>query len=124
VALTSKELCLLRAHLHGIRDGLQVRAWRARLTIQEAYVVCGAADVEESRLNADVDMTLPALSLDAYLSRAIDSALARLDQGTYGICTDCERSIPIRRLRSLPFAARCLSCQEKAESGTAVLDVP
>jgi len=45
----------------------------------------------------------------------VDEALRRLAVGRYGICTDCGQSIPTTRLRALPFAVRCLGCQERLE---------
>jgi DnaK suppressor protein len=46
---------------------------------------------------------------------AIDAALARLEAGTYGDCTDCGRAIAPARLHASPEAARCIHCQEKSE---------
>ncbi len=43
---------------------------------------------------------------------AIDAALARLQAGTYGQCTDCDARIPAARLSATPEAARCVSCQD------------
>lgn len=45
----------------------------------------------------------------------LDEALRRLDEGTYGICEDCEAPISPARLRAMPFARRCIKCQEQAE---------
>lgn len=45
----------------------------------------------------------------------LDEALRRLDEGTYGICEDCETPIAPARLRAMPFARRCIKCQEQAE---------
>jgi DnaK suppressor protein len=45
----------------------------------------------------------------------LDEALRRLDEGTYGICEDCTIPISQGRLRALPFARRCLECQQQAE---------
>jgi DnaK suppressor protein len=45
----------------------------------------------------------------------LDSALLRLDAGTYGVCPDCACAIPEARLKALPAAPRCLVCQEKKE---------
>lgn len=42
----------------------------------------------------------------------IDEALRRLEAGTYGVCVDCEEDIDERRLKAVPEAARCISCQE------------
>jgi DnaK suppressor protein len=46
----------------------------------------------------------------------IQDALARLDEGTYGICEDCNNPIASARLRALPFAECCVSCQERREA--------
>lgn len=46
---------------------------------------------------------------------SIDAALARIEAGTYGQCTDCGVSIPAARLQVSPEAQRCIACQEKAE---------
>lgn len=45
----------------------------------------------------------------------IDAALARIEAGTYGECTDCGIDIPAPRLQASPEAPRCIHCQEKAE---------
>jgi len=47
----------------------------------------------------------------------IDEALRAIDKGTYGSCEACSRPIKEARLKALPFAKLCISCQEKAESG-------
>jgi DnaK suppressor protein len=45
----------------------------------------------------------------------VDAALQRLDDGTYGRCVDCDGEIPSKRLEALPYAARCIDCQRRAE---------
>lgn len=42
---------------------------------------------------------------------AIRAALARMDEGTYGICENCGRPISQQRLQALPYAVRCVDCQ-------------
>jgi DnaK suppressor protein len=46
---------------------------------------------------------------------AIDAALARIEEGTYGECTDCGVHITAARLHATPEAPRCIHCQEKFE---------
>jgi len=41
----------------------------------------------------------------------VDEALARVEDGTFGICHDCGRPIAADRLEALPWAARCIDCQ-------------
>jgi DnaK suppressor protein len=45
----------------------------------------------------------------------IQAALARIDAGTYGICTTCGETISAARLTAMPTAHRCVSCQERLE---------
>jgi DnaK suppressor protein len=45
----------------------------------------------------------------------IQDALARLAEGRYGFCQECDEFIGVPRLRALPFAQRCHECQGHAE---------
>jgi RNA polymerase-binding protein DksA len=42
----------------------------------------------------------------------INAAMARLEDGSYGVCASCGRSIPLARLRARPQATRCIGCAE------------
>ena len=53
-----------------------------------------------------------------HLLRQVEDALARCEAETYGICEICDREIPVERLEILPYAARCVPCQERREGGT------
>jgi RNA polymerase-binding protein DksA len=43
--------------------------------------------------------------------QAVEHALARLDDGTYGTCRRCGRPIADARLEALPWAEHCIDCQ-------------
>jgi len=43
-------------------------------------------------------------------------ALARLDEGTFGLCVDCGRPISQKRLAAMSWAERCLGCQAERET--------
>jgi DnaK suppressor protein len=45
----------------------------------------------------------------------VDSALQRLDAGTYGICARCGQAIAVERLEALPYAIYCITCQSQIE---------
>ena len=51
----------------------------------------------------------------ANLLRKLDFALERLDDGTYGTCTACGKTIPRERLRAKPSVSLCISCQDKKD---------
>ncbi len=45
----------------------------------------------------------------------IDSALEKIENGTYGICESCEQKIPGERMKAIPFARLCLGCKQIEE---------
>ncbi len=45
----------------------------------------------------------------------IQHALERINDGSFGICVDCEGPIRLKRLQALPWASLCIQCQEQAE---------
>lgn len=45
----------------------------------------------------------------------VDAALQRIEEGTYGRCIDCDKEIPAKRLEAIPYALRCVACEEKRE---------
>ena len=49
----------------------------------------------------------------ALLLAEIRAALGRLDEGTFGRCTNCGRPIASERLEALPWAAHCIDCQRE-----------
>ncbi|MDO8506030.1 MAG: TraR/DksA C4-type zinc finger protein [Candidatus Limnocylindria bacterium] len=45
----------------------------------------------------------------------MEDALARITSGSYGICVECGRPIARERLEARPQAARCITCQRRAD---------
>jgi RNA polymerase-binding transcription factor len=45
----------------------------------------------------------------------ISVALGKLGAGTYGLCEGCGGELPLARLRAMPAARHCLSCQARSE---------
>jgi DnaK suppressor protein len=46
---------------------------------------------------------------------AIDDALERIQEGSYGVCEDCGERIPVGRLEAMPFATTCRDCKTQRE---------
>ncbi len=72
-----------------------------------------AVDVEEVELEEDI------LTNERSLLEQVQQALMRIENGTYGICTNLGEPIPEKRLEALPWAALCISCEEKREAQAA-----
>jgi DnaK suppressor protein len=50
---------------------------------------------------------------------AIDEALLRIEDGTYGTCEECGKKIHKERLKIMPFARNCVACQSDIEKQAA-----
>lgn len=53
--------------------------------------------------------------------RLVEEALAKIDEGVYGVCERCEEAIPVKRLDLLPFTRYCVQCQSELERESATL---
>ena len=50
----------------------------------------------------------------------VDDALSRIEEGVYGECEECGEKISDVRLKAIPWAPRCIACQEKKEAIAAI----
>ncbi|MFL6241218.1 MAG: TraR/DksA family transcriptional regulator [Actinomycetes bacterium] len=66
---------------------------------------------------SDADREAAALETLSSHRAHLTEALARVDAGSYGKCLDCGAGLPDERLEARPEAARCVSCQARAENG-------
>jgi len=64
----------------------------------------------------DREFNLELASNERGVLQKIDQALKRIEDQSFGLCTTCEKSIPIVRLKAIPYAETCLKCQEKIET--------
>lgn len=68
-------------------------------------------DSEERASERENDEVLESLGLSGREElRAIDAALKRIEDGTYGVCVSCHGEISPRRLDILPFTTLCQHC--------------
>jgi DnaK suppressor protein len=45
----------------------------------------------------------------------VDRSLSAISEGSYGLCIDCEEPVSLKRLISIPWASRCILCQQQLE---------
>ena len=99
-------------HLHQLRSELTRRheAIEADVHHKEEPVEKDFAEQVTQRENDDV---LNAIDDEAQQTlRLIDSALRRIEAGTYGTCSVCGEVIPEARLKALPYVTTCVNCAE------------
>lgn len=90
---------------------IKLSAGREELEIQPM-----ADPSDQVRSNTDRDMAVQTLNQQARSIRDIRDALARIEDGSYGLCERCDEPIPPKRLEALPWARLCVKCQSAVES--------
>ncbi len=71
---------------------------------------------EQSVTDFAQEMEFALMEMKAQTLIRIDEALLRVDQGTYGVCDECEQDIAEARLKAVPFALLCIDCQSREEA--------
>jgi DnaK suppressor protein len=61
----------------------------------------------------EVHIQLKLKQTDAKILQAIDEALRRLEDGSYGKCRDCGESVAPARLKAIPWTRVCIACKEE-----------
>ncbi|MEE3202946.1 MAG: TraR/DksA C4-type zinc finger protein, partial [Acidobacteriota bacterium] len=64
----------------------------------------------------EVHIQLKLKQTDAKILQAIEEALVRLDEGSFGVCRDCGEDIAPARLNAIPWTRVCIECKEKQKS--------
>jgi DnaK suppressor protein len=78
----------------------------------------GAQDIADKASNSYTKEFLFSLSNNERdLLQLVDEALVRIDDRRFGVCVVCEDEMDRKRLEAVPWAKRCISCQEKQEQG-------
>ena len=90
---------------------LKLSAGREEIEIQTM-----ADPLDQVRQSTDRDMAVETLNQQARSIYEIRSALARIEDGSYGWCERCEEQIPGKRLEAVPWARMCVGCQSATET--------
>ena len=70
-------------------------------------------DFAEQVTQRENDDVLNAIDGEAQQTlRLIDAALIRIEDGSYGTCSECGEEIPAARLEALPYVTTCVNCAE------------
>src|SRR5437773_9131852 len=69
--------------------------------------------IDQSSQESDLHVRLALKQTDSKLLRAIEEAIHRIEQGTYGICMECDNHIAPARLEAVPWTRVCLDCKVK-----------
>ena len=86
---------------------------------REAIVVEHSADTLDQVENAaNRDLAAVQLELHSSRLRELRAARERIEDGTYGLCLECESEISARRLNAVPWTCYCIDCQHTMEQNS------
>jgi DnaK suppressor protein len=97
----------------GLVNEVQSTIRGARTNNTRDHAVLDEGESSEADIQGEIEFAL--IQMKAETLNKIETALRRLEEGTYGGCSECGDEIAEPRLRALPFALRCKDCEEARE---------
>ncbi len=104
-----------------LRDSLKLQRQHVLKDVSRHGVMNGvgagviADETERAEKIADAAVEHQLGFSESKLLEKIEYALKRLDEGSYGICDDCNKPINIARLKAKPSVSLCINCQSAKE---------
>ena len=120
MALTEAQMKKFRAILEERRQSLITQA---RKTLESDMVLSPDDRFDEVDQASSEYMQAFSFRLrgrEKFLMDKIELALRKIDEGTYGVCEECEEIIALKRLQARPEAPLCIQCKEAQEKEEAV----
>ena len=74
-----------------------------------------ADQMDEIQYASERDLAIQNVDRESTLLRQVRAALRRIHDGSFGTCIECEWAISSKRLAAVPWASRCIQCQEIAD---------
>lgn len=111
-----KVLLLKRDLLSGNVNSLEAQALKR--SRQDAAGDLSTMPIHMADLGSDnfeQEFTLGLIENEEEMLREVDEALERIENGTFGKCESCGKTIPKTRLKAIPRASLCVACQRQEE---------
>ena len=86
---------------------------------EEIRIEHAAEEFDRLQQQLNREVAIRNLDRESALLKQVQSALARLDDETFGVCLRCDEPIPEKRLKAVPWAAYCVPCQEAIDRESA-----
>lgn len=117
MALSEQQIAALRAQMLARSQRLEGEiAAKLRESTEDVEMLGRVGDnADLAWVEAESGLDLTEAQRDIEEWRGLRDAMRRIDQGGYGVCSDCGADIPLQRLRLQPLALRCVDCQSDSE---------
>lgn len=103
----------LRGDVHAMADSALKRN-RATTGNEVSSMPIHMADLGTD--NFDQEFTLSLMETEGDTLSAIEAALERVEEGSFGLCEECGNGIAKTRLQAIPYAHFCIKCAQKHEN--------
>ena len=118
---SNKEEFMNTKHLAYFKNKLLI--WKSELINGASDTILGLSEEslqkpdlsDRAQLEADASIQLRTRDRERKLISKIESALRRIEDGTYGFCLETDEPISLKRLEARPIASLSLDAQEKHE---------
>jgi len=116
--MESKEIAQIKKDLIQWLDDFSVTSNESIIKYTESLET-SADPVDRASAQSEMDYTFNRLCRAGLNKENVLNALRKIDDGSYGICEECEEEIPIKRLKAIPDARYCITCQAEMEKAIA-----
>lgn len=115
MALTPAQVEHYRQILLARREELASGTARAEVEVYDQDELVQMDPADKAVADSAKDDLLNEAGRESEALVQIEAALRHIDEGTYGICEQCGREIPVSRLDAVPWALLCVRDQEIAD---------
>ena len=109
---------MTKSELNEYRNVLEIKQAELVQLIRnrDGIAIEKSADALDEVQNAtERELAIRSLDRDSNLLRKVRAALRRIEDGSFGVCLQCEEDISPKRLAAVPWTTFCIQCQEIAD---------
>jgi DnaK suppressor protein len=117
--MEKKQVRYFKTLLHKRRQDLISRLNHANEDSAPAHHDYGRDDADRANGSQTQQLVSRLSSQERVMLDAIERALHRVEDGSFGMCVACHREIGSKRLEAVPWALRCIHCQQRVEGRAA-----
>jgi DnaK suppressor protein len=110
--MVRKSITRFRKSLEASHRDLLLSVVQTQREMLTARHDCGKDEADRANTSLAKEMQLGHKSRDRALLGAVEAALKRITDGTFGECLNCAQEINAKRLEAIPWVRYCITCQE------------
>lgn len=112
--MDQKDIDFFREHLKQMLDDIEQKG-KETLEDMTGDAENFADPADRASHESDRSFTLRLRDRERKLIRKIQEAMARIEDGTFGICDECGEDIGVKRLKARPVTTQCIKCKSRQE---------